>query len=93
MKRPPGLGEPSGLLKSGQARARHQSFQVLTMAEYIWKRATISDVMWSPFRAAMATLEFNDAPYCLRILLMILVLFGDIESELRDLSQFRGPFQ
>src|SRR5690554_2503709 len=58
------------------------------MVGWIWKRAAISDVVWSPLRAARATLDLNDALYCLRFLLMILLLVEMMNQRLGTCPNF-----
>src|SRR5690554_5348646 len=62
------------------------------MVGWIWKRAAISDVVWSPLRAAKATLDLNDALYCLRFLLMILLLVGMMNQSLGTCPNFGVHF-
>jgi len=57
------------------------------MVGWIWNRAAISDVAWSPLRAARATLDLNDALYC-AFLAHDSPPCGDDESELRHLAKF-----
>src|SRR5690554_338681 len=62
------------------------------MVGWIWKRAAISDVVWSPLRAARATLDLNDALYCLRFLLMILFLVEMMNQSLGTCPNFGVHF-
>src|SRR5690554_1400233 len=62
------------------------------MVGWIWKRAAISDVVWSPLRAARATLDLNDGLYCLRFLLMILLLVEMMNQSLGTCPNFGVHF-
>src|SRR5690554_6814293 len=63
------------------------------MVGWIWKRAAISDVVWSPLRAARATLDLNDGLYCLRFLLMILLLVEMMNQSLGTCPNFGVHFR